>query len=52
MKYVEEIYYNTIDMVINTRTLLKNIFAEVEDIEEKSWPVSTIFPLWEVLIIL
>ena len=35
MKYVEEIYYNTIDMVINTRALLKNIFAEVEDIEEK-----------------
>ena len=35
MKYVKEIYYNTIDMVINTRTLLKNIFVEVEDIEEK-----------------
>ena len=35
MKYVEEIYYNTIDMVINTHTLLKKIFAEVEDIEEK-----------------
>ena len=35
MKYVEEIYYNTIDMVINTHALLKNIFAEVGDIEEK-----------------
>ena len=32
---LKKIYYNTIDMVINTCALLKNTFAEVEDIEEK-----------------
>ena len=33
MKYVTEIYYNMLDMVINTCCFLKFIFEEIEDIE-------------------
>ena len=34
-KYVKDIYYNTLDMVINTCACLKCIFEGVEDIDEK-----------------
>ena len=34
-KYVKDIYYNTIDMVINTHACLKCIFEGIEDIYEK-----------------
>ena len=34
-KFVKDIYYNTIDMVINTHGFLKYIFEGIEDIDEK-----------------
>ena len=34
-KFVKDTYYNTIDMVINTRGFLKYIFEGIEDIDEK-----------------